>query len=328
MTPTETFHPLRIDAPAITHHVETYIRSLADEHGGDGVVMGLSGGLDSALLATLAARALGPENVRGQFLYDCHTEATSHRRSQLVADWLGIDLQCEDIEAAMREGDTYDVFLMWPGAVPSFLSRRIFIPLYRLVFGEMPFLTSLRRGELGGRRFLRLIHRHFVAKVEGAFNARHRYRREYVEARTERENLLMLGAANRTEAALGWFVRGGIDGLPASQQPLIGLYKTQIHELAEHLDLPEEICGQTPSPDMMRGLRDEWAMGISYWKSDLALHAMTAGKDDEEIVETTVLTRREVRLVREMHRLSAWKRDDEPLQPPVDAAAFPHPALA
>ena len=79
MTRTETFHPLRIDAPAITHHVEVYIRALADEHGGDGVVMGLSGGLDSALLATLAARALGPEKVRGQSTSPSGRSRSFHR---------------------------------------------------------------------------------------------------------------------------------------------------------------------------------------------------------------------------------------------------------
>jgi len=71
-----------------------------------------------------------------------------------------------------------------------------------------------------------------------------------------------LGTANRSEYLVGWFVKDGIDDLPFS--PLIGLYKTQVRQLSEFLGLPFKIRNRLASPDMVKGITDEFALGISY----------------------------------------------------------------
>jgi NAD+ synthase len=83
-----------------------------------------------------------------------------------------------------------------------------------------------------------------------------------LESKARAQNWLLLGAANRSEWETGWFVKDGVDDLP--YQPLMGLYKTQVRQLGRYLGVPGEIQQQVPSPDMMRGISDEYALGMSY----------------------------------------------------------------
>ncbi|MHC4501017.1 MAG: NAD(+) synthase, partial [Planctomycetota bacterium] len=138
--------------------------------------------------------------------------------------------------------------------------------------------------------------------------------RQFLEGKSDEQNRLLLGAANRSEWQVGWFVKGGIDDVPLS--PLIGLYKTQVFELAEYLELPAGIRNQAPSPDMMKGITDECALGIDYNTLDTILDCIDQGVSDEEIVARGI-SRKDVRLVRTMNDLSRWKRERECATYPV-----------
>ena len=77
-----------------------------------------------------------------------------------------------------------------------------------------------------------------------------------MERLAKERNLSLIGAANLSECEVGWFVKDGIDDLPV--QPMAGLYKTQVRQLAKTLDLPEPVRTQLPSPDMAKGVTDEF----------------------------------------------------------------------
>jgi NAD+ synthase (glutamine-hydrolysing) len=66
------------------------------------VLIGLSGGVDSALTAAIACDALGPENVIGVRLPSRHTSADSLEDAGLVAELLGMELQDYSIEPPHR----------------------------------------------------------------------------------------------------------------------------------------------------------------------------------------------------------------------------------
>ncbi|MDY6988336.1 MAG: NAD+ synthase [Thermodesulfobacteriota bacterium] len=55
-------------------------------------IIGLSGGIDSALTACIAAKALGKENVKGLFMPSQYTSQASHEDTNLLAQNLGIEL--------------------------------------------------------------------------------------------------------------------------------------------------------------------------------------------------------------------------------------------
>jgi len=309
------------DPSSVAEDIRSNIAELVRTHNAEGVLMGLSGGVDSAALATLATQTLGADRVHAAFLYDCHTEADSYRKVDQMAEWLGISVAKVDIEPVMREQDIYGVWFLRPGRLIGLINRRLLDVAYRLLFRETPFQSTLRRGQFGRRWLQRFVYNRTIRHVEAAFNARHRYRRVWLEDEAASRRLLLLGAANRTEADVGWFVHGGIDGLPSDRQPLIGLYKTEIHLLADHLDLPENIRTQVPSPDMLHGVRDESAIGLRYSKIDRVLAGLERGWTDDQL-RAAGATPREIRVVRQLNDLSAWKRESEgedarPLPVPV-----------
>lgn len=307
---------LRIDEERTVAAVAEYLHSLCAQHGVRGVLAGLSGGIDSALLVALAVGVLGERAVHTMYLYDRDSECGLGCNARRVADWLGIELKTESIEPGKGKGGISTSWGVRITRLSPFVNRFIY-RVYRVIAGETPFVSSLRAGDGEARdcgprsAVLRGVNRY----AEEVFYARHRYRREVLESQANTQNWLLLGAANRSEWEIGWFVKDGVDDLP--YQPLAGLYKTQVRQLANYLGIPFEIRQQEPSPDMMRGISDEYALGVSYSTIDLGLDYLAGGLSREE-VGTAGVTEEELQQVREMKELSSWKRRSmaEPL--PVD----------
>jgi NAD+ synthase len=284
--------------------IEQFIRDVVKSNQAQGVLIGLSGGLDSTVLVTLAVRALGREAVHVVYLYDRDSGKESERRACLAAGWLGLELEVQNIEPAMRKQGVYDPFFMRVSCLSGWLNR-LLMHSYELLFRESPWISILCGGQFEGHRFKQLAFNAGVRPVEIAFNVRHIYRRGILAKMAEDRNLVLLGAANRSEYAIGWFVKGGIDDLPYS--PLAGLYKNQIQQLAAYLGVPSEIQHQKPSPDMFKGITDDAALGLSYEGIDFILDGMDRGLTEEEMLSAGV-TRKEINHVRQMTQLSKWKR--------------------
>jgi NAD+ synthase len=299
---------LAIDPKREAERIERHIRELVDGNSAGGAAIGLSGGIDSAVLAALAVRAVGKECVCAYYLYDRDSSRQSQSRASLAADWLGIELRGYDITPQMQKIGIYSPLIMKITGLSGFVNRCLNTSLRCLLCCEPFFIYTLRRGRFNGSKLKKFLYDRTVGAVEAAFNARHIYRRQFLEQKSKAKDYLALGAGNRSELMVGWFVKGGIDDLCFS--PLIGLYKTQVVQLAEYLDLPGEILAQSPSPDMVKGITDESALGLSYEGLDTILVYIEGGVSDEEILSNGV-GERELRLVRTMNRLSAWKRGRE-----------------
>ncbi|MGR5133918.1 NAD(+) synthase [Vibrio alfacsensis] len=155
---------------------------------------------------------------------------------------------------------------------------------------------------------------HTIRHIDRGFSERHIYRRLVLTHRAQNENLTLIGAANLSEFEVGWFVKDGIDDLPI--QPMTGLYKTQVWQLASYLNLPHEIQQQPPSPDMMFGITDEFGIGHSYRRLDSILDLIDQKKTDDEIFSLGV-AESELRDIRELMLFSKWKRASEHEAPPV-----------
>jgi NAD+ synthase len=300
---------LTISAKHATESIEEYIQRLLKTQLAEGVLIGLSGGIDSAVLATLAVRALGKERVHVYYLYDRDSGKESQRRACLVANWLGLELKLHNIELMMRQRRIYAPLIMRIISLSGFVNRYLASNLYRFFYGEAPFISTLRRDSFTGYKPGKSFYNCTVRYVEAAFNARHIYRREFLEKLAKEQNWLLLGAANRSEYLVGWFVKDGID-----------LYKTQVRQLADYLNLPFEVQNQQPSPDMAKGITDELAIGISYTDLDIILDGFDCNLPDKKISEAGV-TRSQISHVHRLNQLSAWKRASEHHRPPVDGGA-------
>jgi NAD+ synthase (glutamine-hydrolysing) len=93
---------------------------------------------------------------------------------------------------------------------------------------------------------------------------------------------LPIGTGNKTERLFGYFTWHADDAPPIN--PLGDLFKTQVWELARHLDVPEVIVGKAPSADLVQDQTDEADLGISYVKADKILNWLIFGYKPEEIV--------------------------------------------
>lgn len=307
---------LEIDAEQALGKLEVYLRSLMEDSSISGVLLGLSGGIVSCVLAAIAVESLGRQSVHLTYLYDQHSSKEQYQNVLAVSDWLGVEIEMRSIEAIMRGRGVYSSFGM---RITSFSARfnRLLHNAYRVIFKESPFISSLMIGHVEslGRISEEIGFRGIIRQPEAGMNMRHIYRREVLEAEAWSKGWTLIGAANRTEWQVGWFVKEGIDDLPV--QPIKGLYKTQVRQLTSFLQLPSGVIAQSPSPDMMRGITDELSLGMDYAKVDLVLDYLEGGLTIEEITEAGCVER-EIRAVREMKRLSDWKRGTRMTPLPVN----------
>jgi len=308
---------LQIDESRAVDQIAANLRQIRDGQHTGGLLMGLSGGLDSAVLSTLVVRALGKDALHICYLRERDNETDSERKARLMAEWLGVNLEVDDIAEAIRQRGLYSPLIMRLIGLSRFINRHVIHGAHRLVSGETPFMTTLLQDRFEGKPIKRFFYNQTVRKVEGAFNGRQLYRREVLEQKARQRNALMIGAGNRSEVLTGWFVKDGVDDFPHS--PLAGLYKTQVCQLARYLDLPQEIIDQAPSPDMMRGVTDEVALGLDYDRIDLVLDAIERDGPDSELIDAG-LTQPQIDMVREMHRRSEWKRNPDHPPPPADGS--------
>ena len=88
------------------------MRDYVDKNGFPGVIIGLSGGIDSALTAAIAVDALGAGRVRGVAMPSVFTESRSTTDAQLLADLLGIRMDVIEIAPVVDafEAQLADVF--------------------------------------------------------------------------------------------------------------------------------------------------------------------------------------------------------------------------
>jgi NAD+ synthase len=136
---------LELDVRGAVDATTTYIKELLHTREAQGIVMGLSGGIDSAVLATLATRAVGKERVYARYIYDRDNAEASHTKAESMASTLGIDLKSKNMEPLLQAKEIYTPIAMQITRASPLLNR-LFHYAYHLLTGETPFMTSLREG--------------------------------------------------------------------------------------------------------------------------------------------------------------------------------------
>ncbi len=309
---------LTIDASLAVQRIESFLKNLIETQKTNGLLLGLSGGVDSSVLATIAVKAVGKDRVHVSYLFDRDSEKGSEKKAQTMARWLGVKLETADISPVMQQKKVYAPLIMKLIPYSALLNRAI-QHSYRLITGETPFKTTLKVGSHGRLSWLqRLMFNLSIRHIDRGFSQRHIYRRQVLEQQAREQNLSLIGAANLSEFEVGWFVNGGIDDLPI--QPMTGLYKTQVWQLASFLDLPGEIQSQLPSPDMMHGITDEFGIGHQYRRLDMMLDLIKQQKTDDELIDSGI-SKPELADVRELMKFSEWKRGSDHVPPPVQGVA-------
>jgi len=249
-------------------------------------------------------RALGKEKVSVYFLQDKNSEKDSINKARLFAEKLGLNLNVGSIDAVMREKEKSAAFFKFISALPPFVLP-FMSNLYYMIVGETPYMTTLRKDELVKSKFRKWLYGNIVNGLESMFDGPCAVRRVVLEKIGKEKNLLVIGSGNRSEDLTGWFTVDGIDNMPHS--PIMGLYKTQVRQLAQYLDIPSAVQKSSPSADVLKGADDTLALGMSFDKIDIVLYGIENNLSDELLTEYG-LTKNQIARVRKIYSMSAWKR--------------------
>jgi NAD+ synthase len=215
-----------MSAMARAEHLAAWMRGQVAEAGAQGLVVALSGGVDSAVVARLSQLA-APGAVIGVLL-PCHSAPEDERDAAVVAGHLSLPTVRIDLAPA------YD-------------------PLVAAAQAALEKLPATMRTE----------HPHDDprARVPQA-NMKPRLRMTALYFIANSLNYLVAGTGNRSELSIGYFTKygdGGVDILP-----LANLAKREVHALARDLGLPPAIIDRTPTAGLWPGQTDEAEMGFTY----------------------------------------------------------------
>ncbi|MFQ3308355.1 MAG: NAD+ synthase [Candidatus Nanohaloarchaea archaeon] len=249
-----------MDYEKVADKVHRFLQNKLEETGAEGYVIGVSGGLDSAVGAKMAVDAVGSENVYGWVMPGDPSNSENMKDARQLCDKLDLNYREVDIEKVVED-----------------------------FTGTAPIST-------GG-------------VTEGNIRARVRMIYEYMDA--NKNDLLVLGAGNKTEIKTGYFTKHG-DGA-VDVRPLADLYKTEVKELAKHIGLGQNFIEKQPTAGLWEGQTDEGELGATYSKIDTIMeHILETDLDIERISDKIGIEESEVERFKQMYEKSRHKRQQPP----------------
>jgi len=245
----------KLDYEGIISEIQEWINDYCKSANADGIVVGISGGIDSAVTSTLCANAIGKDAVIGLGL-PCLSNPKDLSDAKFLAAQLGIEFIIFDLSSV------YEEIMKITANIES---------------------NNLATANLKAR--LRMVTWYFTAQSKG--------------------NYLIGGTGNRSELAIGYFTKYGDGGVDI--EPLGGLYKCEVREIATKLNIPENIINKPPSAGLWEGQTDEGEIGIKYDLLDEIIYRIDYNLDLND------LNRSDIEKVKEMMRSSQHKLKMPPI---------------
>lgn len=317
--------PLQFDPADTRASLCAFLRSqllVAPRH--RGYVVGISGGIDSAVAAALCVEAVGAERVFGVLLPERESQPEGLSLARRLVQHLRLRAREFDISHALEALDVY--------RGREAVVRRLFPSFetdwtYRLVFpGDLHASRALNVYRLevflpdGSRQSIRP-NTDSLRELQALTNVKQRLRMTCLYREAEARSHLVCGTTNHSELALGFFVRHGDGGVDV--EPLSSLYKTQVCSLARFLGLPAEIVNQTPSPDTWSApVSDrDFYVRLDYGELDRILARVERGNSSVSIAEELALDPEFVERVRaeiERRHAATARNRERPAFPPAE----------
>ena len=284
---------LAIDAAAEAERIAGSLRAQVRKRlRRKGIVVGLSGGVDSSVVAALSVHAFGPANVLGVFMPEQDSDADSLRLGRELAASLGIETVLEDITAILvgagcyRRRDEY-IRRLFPQYAPGWRCKIVL----RKAGGSAGYnvFHLVVRGPQGEEQEARMPLEVYLGIV-ATTNMKQRTRKQLEYYHADRLQYAVAGTPNRLEYDQGFFVKNG-DGA-ADVKPIAHLYKSQVYQLAACLGVPEEIRTRPPTTDTysLSQTQEEFFFGISLATLDRCMYALDHGIAAEEAAAAVGLT--------------------------------------
>jgi NAD+ synthase len=290
---------LLIDPELETARVAESLKAYLARTNRKGVVVALSGGIDSSVVAALAVAALGKDHVFGLHMPERESSPETLRMSRLMADSVGIPSVEEDITQVLESAGCYRrrdeaIRLVCPDYGPGYRSK---IVLPSVVDSDSFRLYSVVVVDPDGEQAKYRLTPESYLGIVAATNFKQRVRKMLEYYHADRLNYVVSGTPNRLEYDQGFFVKLG-DGA-ADVKPIAHLYKSQVYALAEHLGVPDEIRSRPSTTDTysMPQSQEEFYFSLPHRRMDLCLFGRNNGVPVDEIAEAAGLTPEQVHRV-------------------------------
>jgi NAD+ synthase len=289
---------LQIDSTAEVDKICDFIKKQVSDLKRDGVVIGISGGIDSALCSLLCLKALGTTKVLGLILPEKESNPISADYAQKHSGVIGLNTITDDITTTLEGFGTYtkrDNVIK--EIVPEYNSRwkaKMTLPTDLLTRDAFNFFTLKMKDDKGSIKTSRLNNKN-AWRILAASNSKQITRMMYLNYYAEMNNYLVCGTTNRSEFIQGFFVKYGDGGVDI--EPIAHLYKMQVYQLSRHLGVIAEIIERTPGPDTFNYevTDEEMHFRMPFNILDLLLYAWENKISVDEVSNALSLTEEQVK---------------------------------
>jgi len=294
---------LRLDVQAETERITAWIRSTVfHDFRRKGAVVGVSGGIDSSVVAFLCARALGADRLQILFTPETDSSPDSYRLGSLVANSLGARSALEDISAILKGARCYErrddaVRLVVPEYGPGYKCKIVLPGVLEL--DRYSIFSVVVQSPDGQIKKIRLTPEAYLGIVAATnFKQRARKMMEYYYA--DLLQYAVAGTPNLLEYDQGFFVKNG-DGA-ADFKPIAHLYKSQVYQLAAYLGVPEEICQRPPTTDTysLEQSQEEFYFTLPLEQMDVCLYGKNHSMSVRDLAQVTGMTEGTIERVYQM----------------------------
>ena len=239
-----------------------------------GLIIAISGGVDSGVSAGLCVEAIGKGKVYGLLLPETDSSSLSLSRGKSLAEHLDIEYAIENIAPTLEAIGCYKwrdnaIKSIYPEYDGTWKNKITIAGGQKGQFNHFNLVVQKPNGEINESRMALKEYLQIVA----ATNNKQRIRKSIEYFHGDRLNYAVVGTPNRLEFDQGFFVKNG-DG-SADIKPIAHLYKTQVYAIAKYLGIPNEIATAVPTTDTysMEQGQDEFYFALPYDKMDVALWA-------------------------------------------------------
>ncbi len=269
---------LRIDPEQVADELcRTILNQIRGTLKKSGAVVGISGGIDSSVVAALCVRALGPKKVVGIMMPETDSSPDSANLAEVLAAKLGFDTVTENISRGLVGLGCYRrrdeaIKQVFPEFDDSYKAK-IINPGNILDKETFNFFNLTIENEAGESKTKRMPLKAYL-QVVAASNLKQRLRMTTLYYHGELRNWAVVGTGNKDEHQQGFFVKYGDGG--ADLKPIAHLYKIQVFQLAEFLGVPDEIIQRQPTTDTYSAevTQEEFFFGLDFYNMDMLWYAM------------------------------------------------------